>query len=199
MSQTQYLGYARCSSKSCRTSRNRLFLDRSLLSKLLLPRLLYLPLQLPDPRLERPTRSRSLSFSRPSRPRKKKFPRQKLTSQDQSNSFVNNTLVKWIYNTVTGYGFDGIRIDTVPEVDKDFWYGYVASSGVYSVGEVFNGDIDYVAEYVQPQGPLAGALSYPLFFTLRSVFASQQSMYQLQSINQQYSSSFGNGVNLMGI
>lgn len=122
-----------------------------------------------------------------------------LPDLDQSNTFVNSTLVKWIYNTVTTYGFDGIRIDTVPEVDKEFWYGYVSSAGVYNVGEVFNGDIDYVAGYMSPQGPLDAALSYPLFFTLRSVYASQQSMYQLQSVNQQYAESFGTGVNLMGI
>ncbi len=55
----------------------------------------------------------------------------------------------------------------------------------YAVGEVFNGDVNYVASY--QQAALPGVLSYPLFFTLRNVFANKQSMYNLQSINQAYS------------
>jgi hypothetical protein len=32
----------------------------------------------------------------------------------QENSYVASTLTAWINNTVQTYGFDGIRIDTVP-------------------------------------------------------------------------------------
>ena len=39
-----------------------------------------------------------------------------LPDLDQENSYVANTLTAWIQNTVETYGFDGIRIDTVPEV-----------------------------------------------------------------------------------
>jgi alpha-amylase len=40
------------------------------------------------------------------------------------------------------------------------------------------------------QHVLPGVLSYPLFFTLRHVFMSQQSMYQLQTSTQQYKQQF---------
>ena len=120
-----------------------------------------------------------------------------LPDLDQSNSFVDTYLVNWIKDTVSSYGFDGIRIDTTPEVPKSFWDDYVAASGVYAVGEVFNGNIQYVASYTKPQGPLDGALSYPLFFTLRDVFANKNSMYELQNVNQQYISNFAD-LNLMG-
>jgi len=60
------------------------------------------------------------------------------------------------------------------------------SAGVYAVGEVFNGDVQYVGGYQAPKGPLPGVLSYPLFFTLRNVFASQGSMNQLQDVNNNY-------------
>ena len=39
-----------------------------------------------------------------------------LPDLDQSNDFVRTTLGQWVQNTVKKYGFDGIRIDTVPEV-----------------------------------------------------------------------------------
>ncbi len=71
---------------------------------------------------------------------------------------MNTTLNQWISNAVSTYQFDGIRVDTTPEVSKDFWWGYIASSGVYSVGEVFNGDVSYVAGYQQPNGALAGTV-----------------------------------------
>jgi len=55
------------------------------------------------------------------------------------------------------------------------------------VGEVYNGDVSYVASY---QGPLDAVLSYPLFFTLRNTFESGQSLLNLQTTLQQYQSSF---------
>jgi alpha-amylase len=37
------------------------------------------------------------------------------------DGFVRQQLKDWIKNLVNTYGFDGIRIDTIPEVPKDFW------------------------------------------------------------------------------
>eukprot|EP01116_Phalansterium_solitarium_P017246 TRINITY_DN4198_c0_g1_i1.p1 TRINITY_DN4198_c0_g1~~TRINITY_DN4198_c0_g1_i1.p1 ORF type:complete len:468 (-),score=96.29 TRINITY_DN4198_c0_g1_i1:172-1575(-) len=120
-----------------------------------------------------------------------------LPDLDQSNAFVNSTLVSWIVETIATYGFDGIRIDTVPEVPMPFWAQYVGAAGVYAVGEVFNGNIPYVASYQYPKGPMSGLLSYPMFFTMRSVFGQQQSMNQLESENQAYTSGFSD-LGLMG-
>ncbi|GAM17067.1 hypothetical protein SAMD00019534_002420, partial [Acytostelium subglobosum LB1] len=112
-----------------------------------------------------------------------------LPDLDQNNTFVRQSLLNWIHNITAFYGFDGIRVDTVPEVEPDFWTQYNAAAGMYAVGEVYNGDVGYVASY---QEVLDGLLSYPLFFTLRDVFASQQSMFGLQSMLQDYASSFKN-------
>jgi len=110
---------------------------------------------------------------------------------------VGNALLQWIQDIIANYSIDGLRVDTVPEVTKSFWQKFATAAGVYSVGEVYNGDVGYVASYQSPQGPLPGVLSYPLYFTLINVFASQQSMYNLQSINQAYQASFSNP-NLLG-
>jgi alpha-amylase len=59
---------------------------------------------------------------------------------DQSNSYVRQYLKDWIKNLVNTYGFDGIRIDTIPEVEKPFWSEFGDSSGVFQMGEVFNGN-----------------------------------------------------------
>jgi alpha-amylase len=49
----------------------------------------------------------------------------------QENNNVANTLTTWIKQLVTTYGFDGLRIDTVPEVPKWFWTEFAAAAGVY--------------------------------------------------------------------
>ena len=68
-----------------------------------------------------------------------------LPDLNQTNPYVSNVLTTWIHDLVANYSFDGIRIDTVCEVNKAFGDG--EASGVYSVGEVNNGDVGYVSSY----------------------------------------------------
>ena len=110
-----------------------------------------------------------------------------LPDLDQSNSsFVRSTLKQWISDTVQGYNLDGIRIDTVPEVPKDFWSEYTESAGVYTIGEVLNGDPRYVSGY---QGPLSATFNYPMFYKLSNAFQEQQTMWRIHEgveANKQY-------------
>jgi alpha-amylase len=108
-----------------------------------------------------------------------------LPDLNQTQDTVSSALNGWVQALVANFSFDGLRVDTVPEVEMPFWRGFEAAAGVYAVGEVYNGDIGYVAPY--QGGALSGVLSYPLFFTLRSVFASSQSMYGIQSTVSSYS------------
>lgn len=57
---------------------------------------------------------------------------------------------------------DGLRIDTVKHVQKSFWPGYNDAAGVYSVGEVFDGDPAYTCDY---QNYMDGVLNYPMYET----------------------------------
>lgn len=96
-----------------------------------------------------------------------------LPDLDQNNSYVRQTLLDWIKNLITEYGFDGIRIDTVPEIHPDFWAAFADAAGVYQIGEVFNGNYKYVANY---QKYLNGTLNYPLYGQLYNIFGSRASM-----------------------
>jgi alpha-amylase len=119
-----------------------------------------------------------------------------LPDLDQSNSFVKSTLLAWV-STLSSYGFDGLRVDTVPEVTPSFWKDWNSAAGMYCVGEVFNGDISYVSNY---QNYLDGVLSYPLYYTMTNTFAYQQSMHQLEGLlgpSGSYAAKFKN-VNLLG-
>jgi len=84
-----------------------------------------------------------------------------------------------VKDTVTKYDFDGLRVDTTPEVKRDFWKEYSASAGVFTIGEIFNSNTDYVASY-QTQA-LDATLNYPFFWDLKGVFGAQQSMFTLRS------------------
>jgi alpha-amylase len=113
-----------------------------------------------------------------------------LPDLDQDQQYVADQLRNWVASLVRTYGFDGIRVDTVPEVKSAFWKTFNSAADVYAVGEVFNGDVNFVGPY---QGAaLDAVLSYPMFYTLRQVFGSQYDFSSLQSMVQQYPQHFLN-------
>lgn len=99
-----------------------------------------------------------------------------LPDLDQAQPYVRQYLKDWIKNHVQKFGFDGIRIDTVPHVEKSFWGEYAQYAGVYTIGEVFNGNDGYLGDY---QNYLDALLNYGMYFTIKDVFGSGQSMYNI--------------------
>jgi len=93
----------------------------------------------------------------------------------------------WVKNIVDTFKFDGLRVDTIPEVPKDFWSEYAESAGVFQMGEVFNGNCDYIGPYQQH---LAGLFNYPMFFDIKDVFGNQQTMYKLKNRYAEEASKF---------
>ena len=94
-----------------------------------------------------------------------------LPDLDQSHDFVRSTLKDWVRETVSTYGLDGIRIDTVPEVPKDFWKEYGEAAGVYQLGEALNGDPYYLAGY---QGSLDAVFNYKMYYSLKDAFGQSR-------------------------
>ena len=103
-----------------------------------------------------------------------------LPDLDQDNSYVRETLKNWVRDTVKKFNFDGIRIDTVPHVKKDFWKEYAQAAGVYQVGEALNGDVGYTSYYTHDG--LDAVMNYPLYFVLRNVFNFKHSMYEIRTV-----------------
>lgn len=96
-----------------------------------------------------------------------------LPDLNQDHPWVRKYLQDWISWIVKKYGFDGIRIDTIPHVPKSFWAEYRQAAGVYQIGEVFNGDDNYLGDYTRY---VDGLFNYPLYFTIKDVFISGGSM-----------------------
>ena len=85
----------------------------------------------------------------------------------QENDWVTQKLCDWISDLVQKYNLDGIRIDTIMEVPKWFWDKFRASAGVFQIGEAFNGNPSYVADY---QNHLDSVFNYPLYYKIKYSF-----------------------------
>lgn len=100
-----------------------------------------------------------------------------LPDLNQSNAFVNATLCSWVRDYVVGKWLaDGIRIDTVQEVQQPFWSDFQRVAGVYAVGEVDSGDSGCDSKY---QHNLNGILNYAMYYPILRVFGGAQSFSQL--------------------
>ena len=78
-----------------------------------------------------------------------------------------------------------------------FWTQFNEASGVYTIGEVMNGDMGFLSSYV---GPLDAVLNYPFFYTVRDTIFESKDMFNLreyynrwgQNIEQQKLEVLGN-------
>ncbi len=110
-----------------------------------------------------------------------------LPDLDQDHPFVQQQLSQWLVDVIQRYKFDGIRLDTVPFIAKPFYRSIMSNvvkprlNDLYIVGEVFDGRMDYVASYANILG---STLDYPLYFTLKNVFANRDSMFNIRSVIQ---------------
>ncbi|GES66595.1 alpha-amylase [Aspergillus terreus] len=92
-----------------------------------------------------------------------------LPDLDTTSTAVRNIWYDWVADLVANYSIDGLRVDTVKHVEKDFWPGYNSAAGVYCVGEVFSGDPAYTCPY---QNYMDGVLNYPIYYQLLYAFES---------------------------
>lgn len=65
---------------------------------------------------------------------------------------------------------DGLRVDSAKHVETSFWSGFsAAAGGMYMLGEVFQGDASYVANY---QNYFNGVADYPSYYWILRAFQS---------------------------
>ncbi len=98
---------------------------------------------------------------------------------------IRSLYIDWIKWLMSTYKFDGVRIDTVKHVEKDFWPDFAWASGSYTIGEVFDGDPNYVAGYSKLMG---GLLNYPVYFHLNRFFQQQNSSQALVDMHNKIGS-----------
>ncbi|KAL9114544.1 MAG: hypothetical protein Q9227_001625 [Pyrenula ochraceoflavens] len=77
---------------------------------------------------------------------------------------IFNPLVESVETLVTKYNIDGIRLDTAKYMPKEYLQQFQDAVGVFVMGEVADGNYDYVADY---QKYLDSTLNYALFYNLQ--------------------------------
>ncbi|PSN73344.1 glycoside hydrolase [Corynespora cassiicola Philippines] len=95
-----------------------------------------------------------------------------------------NDWIRWLVNE---YQFDGVRIDTVKHVEKDFWPGFASAAGVYSVGEVFDGNPDYLAGYASL---MPGLLNYAIYYPMNNFYQQKGSAQAMVDMHNRISNQF---------
>ncbi|KAI0250972.1 glycoside hydrolase family 13 protein [Lactifluus subvellereus] len=90
-----------------------------------------------------------------------------LPDLNTEDSTVVEKLLSWIHKTVQDYDVDGLRIDTVKHIRKDFWPDFVNAAGVFTLGEVLINDTSYAAQYTEV---LDAILDYPSYFQVTNAF-----------------------------
>lgn len=69
-----------------------------------------------------------------------------INTEDQT---IVDTWNTWVGDLVKNYSIDGLRIDTVKHVRKDFWPEFAKSAGVFTIGEVLDNRTTYVTDYTR--------------------------------------------------
>ena len=86
------------------------------------------------------------------------------------SSTVASGYQTWINQLMTNYSIDGLRLDTVIQVDRSFWSPFSQAAGNrYMVGEVFDGSVNTLCAY---QKLLPGILNFPTYFAITAAFQS---------------------------
>lgn len=110
-----------------------------------------------------------------------------LPDVNTESSEVQDVYQKWISWLVEEYSFDGVRIDTVKHVEKDFWPGFSNAAGVYTIGEVFDGGVDYLAGYANL---MSGLLNYAIYYPMNNFYQQKGSSQDLVDMHNKISSAF---------
>lgn len=95
-----------------------------------------------------------------------------LPDLDQSNPEVVTFLNEFVHYWKDTVGVDAFRLDTVKHVEDSYWRQFFSVGGpgdpskVWSVGEIFSGDVPLLAFYLDDVG-LPSVFDFPLYFRIK--------------------------------
>lgn len=107
-----------------------------------------------------------------------------LNTQDAQ---IRNLLYDWVRWLVNEFQLDGLRVDTLRHVEKDFWPGFTAAAGVFTIGEVFTSSVDVLAGY---RDGVSSLLNYAIYHPLRDFYLQRGSSQALIDTHDAISRAF---------
>jgi alpha-amylase len=112
-----------------------------------------------------------------------------LPDVNTESSDIRTFFQTWISWLVKEYDFDGLRIDTVKHVEKEFWPDFSSAAGVYTIGEVWDGDPNYLAGYASV---MDAVLNYAIFYPVNNFYQQKGSSQDIVDMHDQITSLFPN-------
>jgi alpha-amylase len=109
------------------------------------------------------------------------------------NPAIRTLLQDWLRWLVSEFQFDGIRIDTVKHVEVDFWAPFAWAGGVYSIGEVWSGDVNYLSRY---NSSMSGLLNYAVYYPLERYLINRASPQELVDVHNRVTDAFPDAATL---
>ncbi len=107
-----------------------------------------------------------------------------LPDLNQSNPEVYEYLLANTAHLVKEYGVDGLRMDAVKHISKDFWAKFipdlkerVQDPDLFILGEVLHGDVNYVAPY--QRAGIDHLFDIPMYYSTVDVFGKDTSCKEL--------------------
>ncbi|KAF8957053.1 glycoside hydrolase family 13 protein [Flammula alnicola] len=119
-----------------------------------------------------------------------------LLDLNTEDPIIVQTMQDWIQNLTKTYDVDGLRIDTVKHIRKDFWPGFGKAAGVFTLGEVLTQDVGYASDYTRV---VDGILDYPTYFAAITAFRSNQgNLSMLVDVVTNSQHAYQNGLSMTG-
>ncbi len=87
----------------------------------------------------------------------------RLPDLNQDHPFVRSYLLNWIKEHTKKWKFDGLRLDAVLHVDKQFWKEFNDAAGVFCIGEIFSNIDQLIGDY---QNYLDSTMNFGFVFTI---------------------------------
>jgi len=107
-----------------------------------------------------------------------------LPDLNQENPQVYSYLLENTAYWVKELGVDGVRLDAVKHISKDFWSRFVPDlktrvqdPNLFVLGEVLHGDVNYVSDY--QRAGIDYLFDIPMYYSMRDVFGNDGSCKEL--------------------
>jgi alpha-amylase len=82
---------------------------------------------------------------------------------------VSNMMNDWAKSLISNYSIDGLRVDAAKHVSDDFLRNFAAAVGIFTIGEVYEGDQHKFCPY---QDIMPSMTNYPNYFPMIEAFSA---------------------------
>ncbi|MEW9711370.1 family 14 glycosylhydrolase, partial [Paenibacillus sp. SI92] len=100
-----------------------------------------------------------------------------LDDLNQENPATAAELKNWIQWLINESKVDGLRVDTAKHMPKWFLKDFDTAANTFTIGEVYNGDPNFVGDYSKY---LDAVIDFPMYYTIKDVFGADQSMNKIK-------------------